>query len=79
MSDMQQVIVVHAPTLTIVVGPFSGEDAADEWIAEKRKNPNGYLGVVNGSNLSFEVLPLQPPALFRGTNPAQQELPLKTA
>lgn len=79
MSDMQQVIVVHAPTLVIVVGPFPGENEADEWIAEKRKNPNGYLGVVNGSNLSFEVLPFQSPTLFRGKNPAQEELPLKPA
>jgi hypothetical protein len=61
--------------MNIIVGPFSDEDAADEWIAKKREDPNGYLGVMNGSNFSFEVLPFQSADIAPTKDTAQAELP----
>ncbi|MFA6365518.1 MAG: hypothetical protein WCW78_03925 [Candidatus Paceibacterota bacterium] len=72
---MSCAILVHAPTMNIIVGPFSDEAAADEWINKKRKNPDGYLGVINGINFSFEVLPFQSADMIPTKDAAQVELP----
>lgn len=63
MADMPCCIVVQTPAMRLVVGPFDEMEDADQWIARKRENPNGYLGVEQGRDFSFEVVPLQSPDL----------------